>query len=58
MLAGLGYRYKRAQLQVNYSWGQASLAVDYSLKGQRLGNPTYTNRAFQASLGYLLPLQH
>lgn len=56
MLAGLGYRYKRLQMQVNYSWGQASLAVDYSLRGQHLGNPNYTNRAFQVSLAYLLPL--
>lgn len=56
LLAGLGYRYKRVQLQVNYSWGLESLAVDYIYRGQSLDNPNYTNRALQASLAYLLPL--
>jgi hypothetical protein len=56
LLAGLGYRYKRVQLQVNYSWGLGVLAVDYTYRGQKFNNPNYTNRALQASLAYLVPL--
>ncbi|RZK29473.1 MAG: PorT family protein [Hymenobacter sp.] len=56
LLAGIGYRYKRIQLQVNYSWGLQELSVNYTFRGQQLNNPNYKNLAFQTSLAYLLPL--
>lgn len=53
--AGIGYRYQSLLLQLNYSIGLRNLATDF------LSNPTtivegspYRNRAFQASLSYLL----
>ena len=53
-LVGLGYRYKQAQAQANFTWGGTNLAVDYQYKGIRYENPFYRNQAFQFSLAYLL----
>jgi hypothetical protein len=53
-LVGLGYRYKQAQVQANFTWGGPNLAVDYLFKGVRYANPIYRNQAIQFSLAYLL----
>ena len=54
LLAGLGYRYKRAQVHVNFTWGGTDLAVNYQYKGFSYQNTPYRNHAFQVSLAYLL----
>lgn len=53
-LVGLGYRYKQAQVQANFSWGGTNLAVNYQYKGITYANPFYRNHDIQFSLAYLL----
>jgi hypothetical protein len=52
-LVGVGYRYKRAQLQANFTWGGPNLAVNYQFRGTIYNNPIYRNQAIQISLAYL-----
>ncbi|MDO7854179.1 outer membrane beta-barrel protein [Hymenobacter convexus] len=52
-LVGVGYRYKRVQVQANYSWGGTNLAVSYQFKGVNYENPFYRNQAVQVSLACL-----
>ncbi|MDO7846072.1 outer membrane beta-barrel protein [Hymenobacter sp. M29] len=51
-IVGVGYRYKRAQLHADFTWGGTNLAVGYQFKGPNYENPFYRNQALQASLAY------
>jgi hypothetical protein len=52
--AGLGYRYQHLLLQFDYSLGLRDIGARYYYNGVAISNPAYYNRAFQASLAYLL----
>ncbi|MGI4820400.1 MAG: outer membrane beta-barrel protein [Janthinobacterium lividum] len=52
-LVGVGYRYKQAQLQADFTWGGPNLAVNYQYRGVIYNNPIYRNQAIQVSLAYL-----
>jgi hypothetical protein len=52
LIVGVGYRYKKLQLQANYTWGGVNLAVPYTTLGTHANASNYS-RGWQASLAYL-----